>query len=181
MAKTLAVSGLVIAAALLLTGCTGSNDSIPSDAPLVSEAQGLGQEKVPENLYSSSQFSQVYDSTNGAISFEELDRMDWKVQRVLKAEDGKSLPEGDNFKATSTANLSYNETVIGWVEAMKKDGWNAANEVKATPASNEKEIQGSDQDYRNKPYSVDLSKGKTTMKVAITPDNQTITLNINSQ
>jgi hypothetical protein len=178
MKKMQTVSALMVAAAILLTGCT-SNAPTTEDSPLVSTAQGLGEAKVKEDYFSRSQFAQVYDSTNGAISFERMDALDWKIDRILKAPEGEQLPAGDNFKATAQSNFSYNEMVWKWIDELKKDGWTATNEVKAQPRSDEDRYTGTKEDYRAKPYSVDLSKGKTIIKVKI--ENETITITINSQ
>lgn len=178
--KMLTISGVLLAA-LVFSGCTGGNTPQPtaSDAPLTSTAQGLGERKMAENLYLDSQFEQIYNSTKGAVSFETLDLMEWKVERVLQAPEGEKLPAGDNFRATAKANFSYNDTVKAWVEELKKDGWKAENEVVPKPIKDEALVKDTKEDYRLKPYSVDLSKGKTTVKVKI--ENGTITITINSQ
>lgn len=179
MKKLVTVS--FIAASLLLSGC--SND-ITEDSPLTSKAQGLGEPKVEEILFQSSQFSEVYESTDGAISFESLDNMDWEVKRILKAPEGEKLPKGDNFEATSTFNFSYYEVMLEWVKTLKEtDGWTASDEVIPQPREMEKELyQNSQEDYRLKnPYSVKLEKGKTTMDISMSGENNSITVKINSK
>lgn len=170
----------MIAAALLLSGCS-SNNPTPEDtnAPLVSTAQGLGDEKVSSAVFNNSSFEQVYDSTDGKISFEKLDLMDWEVKRVMKAPEGKTLPAGDNFEATAANNFSYYDTVKDWIEELKADGWAAKNEVKAERRSDEDRYTNSKEDYRTKLYSVELSKAKSSMTVKM--ENEKITLTINSQ
>lgn len=182
MKKTLTVSTLMLAASLLLTGCSSTSaPPAPEDtnAPLVSHAQGLGDSKVDQSAFSTSSFAKVYESTEGKISFQKLDLMDWKVKRVLKAADGKTLPTGDNFEATAQNNFSYYDTMKEWLTEMEADGWVAKNEVKSDPRSDEEQYTGTKEDYRTKLYSVDLSKGKSSMSVKM--ENDTITLIINSQ
>lgn len=179
MKKMLTVSAVVLAASLLLTGCSGNDTTEDANAPLVSTAQGLGDEKVPASVFDNSNFTQVYDSTDGKISFEKLDLMDWEVKRVLKAPKGQTLPAGDNFEATAQNNFSYYDTVKDWIEEAKKDGWVAKNEVKSEPRSDEEKYTGTKEDYRTKLYSVELSKGKSSMTVKM--ENEKITLTINSQ
>lgn len=171
----------MIAASLLLTGCSSNNTPAPEDtnAPLVSTAQGLGDEKVNESVFNNSNFEKVYESTDGKISFEKLDLMDWQVKRVLKAPEGKTLPAGDNFEATAQNNFSYYDTVKDWIGELKADGWVAKNEVKTDPRPDEAQYTGTKEDYRTKLYSVDLSKGKSSVTVKM--ENETITLTINSQ
>lgn len=171
----------MVATALLLSGCTKeAAPEITEDSPLVSTAQGLGDAKVDEALFSVSQFSDIYDSTNGAISFKKMDTLDWEVKRVLKAPEGEKLPDGDNFTATAKSNFSYSDTIKDWIEELvEEDGWTATNEVKPKPRSDEEQYVGTKEDYRTKPYSVDLTKGKTTMNVDI--ENNVATVTINSQ
>jgi hypothetical protein len=178
MKKMLTVSTVLLATSLLLTGCSNTPEPDPN-APLVSTAQGLGDEKVDESVFNNSQFEKAYDSTDGKISFEKLDLMEWQVQRVLKAPKGENLPEGDNFQATAANNFSYYDTMKEWIEELKADGWVAKNEVKSDPRSDEAQYTGTKEDYRTKLYSVDLSKGKSSMKVKM--ENETITLTMNSQ
>lgn len=178
MKKTTSAGAVLIAAALLLSGCSAP---ITEDSPYVSEAQGLGESKLVESEYMISQFKDIYDATNGTISFKEIDGLEWDVQRVVKA---KKLPPGDNFKATATNNFSYHTALMAWIEKLKvEDGWEAENEIKQTPRADEAEkYEHSDQDYRMiQPYSVDLTKGKTKMTVTINPDDSLITLTINTQ
>lgn len=171
----------MVAASLLLTGCSkGDPEPVVTDGPLVSTAQGLGEPKISEAIFNASQFEEIYHSTNGAISFEKLDALDWKVERVMKAAEGEQLPAGDNFRATATSNFSYSDAVKAWVQELKtNDGWTAANEVKPEPRADEKRYANTKEDYRMKPYSIDLTKGGTTMNVKI--ENGTITLIINSK
>lgn len=171
-----------IAASLLLSGCSSSD--ITEDSPLTSKAQGLGEPKVEETLFQSSQFSEVYESTDGAISFESLDNMDWKVKRILKAPEGEKLPKGDNFEATAAFNFSYYDLTLEWVKMLKEtDGWTASDEVVPQPREMENELyRGSKEDYRAKnPYSVELKKGKTTMNVSMSGKDNTVIVKINSQ
>lgn len=181
MKKALTVSTVMLAASLLLTGCSGNSSPAPEDtnAPLVSHAEGLGDKKVDQAVFSKSSFAQIYESTDGKIDFSRLDMMDWTVKRVLKAPEGKSLPAGDNFEATAKNNFSYYEIMKNWVAQVEADGWVAKNEVKSEPRSDEEQYVGTKKDYRTKLYSVDLSKGKSTMNVKM--ENDTITLTINSQ
>lgn len=178
MKKTTSAGAVLIAAALLLSGC---NAPITEDSPYVSEAQGLGEPKVEEHQYMISQFKDIYDATNGTISFAEIEGLEWDVQRVVK---GEKLPKGDNFKATATNNFSYHTALMSWVEKLKtEDGWEAENEVKQTPRKDEeRKYAGTSDDYRLiQPYSVDLSKGETKMTVKINPDDSLITLTINTK
>lgn len=180
MRKATTLSAALLITALLVSGC--SNDDLTKDSPYVSTAQGLGEQKVEENLFENSQFSEIYQSTKGTISFVELDAMEWEVKRLLKAPEGEKLPKGDNFRATAPGNISYNEVVINWAEKLKiEDGWEAEHEVKQTPPEDENELWTPD-DYRMaQPYEIDLVKGETTLKVRINPDTDTITLNVNSR
>lgn len=178
MKKMLTVSTVLLATSLLLSGCSNNPEPDPN-TPLVSTAQGLGDEKVDESVFNNSKFEKAYDSTDGKISFEKLDLMEWEVKRVLKAPEGESLPEGDNFQATATNNFSYYDTMKEWIEELKADGWVAKNEVKAERRADEDYYAESKEDYRTKLYSVDLSKGKSSMSVKM--ENETITLTMNSQ
>ena len=180
MKRKITVASLLLVSTLLLSGCSNEAGQSP-DSPLVSTAQGLGEPKVVPPFTDNSQFTQLYDSTNGAVDFRDMDKLDWEVTRVFKADRGEKLLPGDNFKATAQSNLTYNESVKEWVEALKKDGWVASNEVKPEPAKNEEQFTGSKMDYRWKAYSVDLTKGKSTINVDIVPEQQKIILKINSQ
>lgn len=172
------MSAFMIAATLLLTGCSGNSAPVTSDAPLVSTAEGLGEPKSSQLLVSSP-FIQLSESTQGKIDFKPLDALDWKVERVIKAADGEKLPAGDNFKATTQFYPAYTSHLKEWVETLKADGWTATNEVKAEPRDDEERYTGTKEDYRAKPYSVDLAKGKSTIKIKA--DNPEITMMVNSQ
>jgi hypothetical protein len=183
MKKMLAMSTFMVAAALLLNGCTNAPEPVgpASEAPLVSTAEGLGEPKEVQLLVTSP-FNPVNESTQRKIDFKMLERLDWKVERVLKAADGEKLPAGDNFKATASSNPSYTGVVKEWVETMKADGWTATNEVKAQPRPDEAKYEGTKEDYRAKAYSVDLAKGKSTIKINSSHvDNSEMTMIINSQ
>lgn len=171
----------MVAASLLLTGCSKEAPApVVTDGPLVGTAEGLGEPKISEGAFNGSQFEHVYDSTNGAISFKKMDALDWKIERVIQAGEGEKLPEGDNFRATSSNNFATSDIVKAWVqELIADDGWTGTNEVKPVPRADEERYANTKGDYRTKPYSIDLSKGGTTMKVKI--ENETITLIINSK
>lgn len=184
MTKKMKVGALIFAGAILLTGCSGNDEPpVPVNteaAPLVSNAEGLGEKaKVDPSLYAKSQFSEVYESTQGKIDLTLMDDLDWKVERVFEAPEGEKLPKGDNFRATAVGNLTYNELVIDWVELLKADGWEAKNEISTKKPEKMDPDTPLEEDWRNNPYSVELSKGKSVVKVDITIGSQTETEIIN--
>lgn len=173
MKKIITLSALMITVSLLAVGCSTSHDLNPpsSEAPLVSEAQGLGKEKVDMSDRAGSVFEIPYESLEGKANLEELEAIDWEVERILDPADGDYHEKGDTFRFVAAHNMDLSDVIKDWIKTMEKDGWEKANEVAPPEMSKEdaKMVSGSAEDNRNKPYSTDLSKGETTFKININP------------